>query len=47
MFLKKLKIGNLVLENNIILAPMAGVQICHLEKYVRNMAILDWYVMKW
>lgn len=25
MFLKKLKIGNLVLENNIILAPMAGV----------------------
>ena len=25
MYLKKLKIGNLELENNLILAPMAGV----------------------
>ena len=25
MFLKKLKIGNVILENNIILAPMAGI----------------------
>ena len=25
MYLKKLKIGNVELENNIILAPMAGV----------------------
>jgi len=25
MFIKKLKIGNVELENNIILAPMAGV----------------------
>ena len=25
MYLKKLKIGNIELENNLILAPMAGV----------------------
>ena len=25
MYLKKLKIGNVELENNIILAPMAGI----------------------
>ena len=27
MYLKKLKIGNVELENNLILAPMAGVTV--------------------
>ena len=31
MYIKPLKIGNVVLENNIVLAPMAGIQTCHLD----------------
>lgn len=30
-YIKKLKIGNIELENNLILAPMAGVPIDRLE----------------
>lgn len=37
MYLKKLKIGNVELENNLILAPMAGVTDLPLEKYAKNL----------
>lgn len=37
MYLKKLKIGNVELKNNLILAPMAGVTNLPLELYVKNL----------
>ena len=38
MYLKKLKIGNVELENNIILAPMAGVTDLPFRKICKKYA---------
>ena len=57
MFIHKLNIGDVELENNLILAPMAGVNdlpfriIC--KKYgnpglvCNEMVSADWFVMRW
>lgn len=36
MYLKKIKIGNVELENNLILAPMAGITDLHFRKIVEK-----------
>ena len=36
MYIKKLKIGNVELDNNILLAPMAGVTDIPFRKVVRD-----------
>ena len=36
MYLKKLKIGNVELENNLILAPMAGITDLPFRKIVKK-----------
>lgn len=46
MYLKKIKIGNVELDNNLILAPMAGVTNLPLELYAKNLNLV-WYVQKW
>ena len=37
MYLKKLKIKDLELENNLILAPMAGVTDLPFKKFAKNL----------
>ena len=42
MFLKKLKIGNVELENNIILAPMAGITDLPFRKICNSRSCMQW-----
>ena len=42
--IKKLRIGNVVLDNNLILAPMAGA--CHFVCCAGNRE-RDWCVRRW
>lgn len=46
MYLKKIKIGNVELENNIFLAPMAGITDLPLEQFANNLA-QDLHIQKW
>lgn len=46
MYIKKLKIGNVELDNNILLAPMAGVTDSSYRKICKNMEIQDLYALK-
>lgn len=41
MYIEKLKIGNVELENNILLAPMAGVTDLSYRKICKSMVTQD------
>ena len=38
----RLRIGNVELENNLILAPMAGATTCHSASFAGSRAVAFW-----
>ena len=46
MYLKKLKIGNVELENNIILAPMAGITDLPFRVICKEYGVVEHYFIQ-